>query len=278
MGQKTNPLILRSNLKSYECGFKYLEKNYEESTVLFYKFDSLQSYIERVFILHGLLIHSLKIEYSINFVKVTVLICDRNVRISKLKKTSDNELTNYLLLLKLVESHILLVLNKYFKTSLDIKIKFQNVNKKFESNVYKSKKIVEEYKKIIKSFRKFLKIPLIKELFIVNCVAIFEKKSAQLLAKHISIYYSNNKKRHNYLLVFLKKSLLSLINSPLSKVSGLKIKIKGRFNGAPRSKINTVQIGSVPLQSFKFSVDYAEHVAYTTNGTFGIKVWICYKT
>jgi len=32
--------------------------------------------------------------------------------------------------------------------------------------------------------------------------------------------------------------------------------------------------GRIPLQTLRADIDYAEHTAYTTYGTIGVKVWI----
>ena len=58
-------------------------------------------------------------------------------------------------------------------------------------------------------------------------------------------------------------------------VNGVKIVIKGRFNGAPRARSKIIQVGNIPLQSFKAKIDYSQTTSYTPNGTFGVKVWIC---
>jgi small subunit ribosomal protein S3 len=58
----------------------------------------------------------------------------------------------------------------------------------------------------------------------------------------------------------------------------MKIKIKGRFNGAPRAKHKIIIIGKgVPNLTIDAKIDYSEETAYTINGTFGVKVWIYEK-
>ena len=79
------------------------------------------------------------------------------------------------------------------------------------------------------------------------------------------------------ILFLLKKTLETLIPSEFSIVKGVKIVISGRFNGAQRSNKKILKINTVPLQSFDSTISYYEDTAYTSNGTFGIKVWICEK-
>ena len=75
----------------------------------------------------------------------------------------------------------------------------------------------------------------------------------------------------------LKNYFNVIISSKFSKIKGLKIKISGRLNGAPRANSKIIQIGSIPLQSFNSLIDYHNSTAYTPNGSFEVKVWICQK-
>jgi len=72
--------------------------------------------------------------------------------------------------------------------------------------------------------------------------------------------------------------MIPLLNSNISVIKGLKIKIKGRLNGAPKAKHKSVTIGDVPTQSINSFLDYAQTAVHTKNGTYGIKVWVASKT
>jgi small subunit ribosomal protein S3 len=65
--------------------------------------------------------------------------------------------------------------------------------------------------------------------------------------------------------------------SSLSNVDGIKILIKGRLNGVPRAKKKLILVGNVTTQKIEKNLDYSETTSYTTNGTFGVKVWISEK-
>jgi ribosomal protein S3 len=85
-------------------------------------------------------------------------------------------------------------------------------------------------------------------------------------------------KRHNFFLRFIKNTLLLFNTMTFSKLEGIKIKIKGRFNKAPRARHKIIAIGNdVPVLTLKAKIDYAETTSFTSNGTFGVKVWICEK-
>ena len=290
MGQKANSLILRSKQKHFESNFKYLNSNFEESTLLFYKSVELQSYVERIFNIYGIIIHTLKLEYSKEYIKLTLFICTTSSQFSKLKKktlinnllvernNSFLELTNSHYLINLIIKNSLLeIVFKYIKTK-SIKIDVKNIYQKFCVELNKSKKIRSKFKDIISSFRKFLKVPVLKYIFISVCISVFEKNSANFLARYISIYLKNFKKKHNYLILFLNKTFFKLLKSSFSKANGVKIQISGRLNGAPRAKTKKIQLGQIPLQTITSLVDYSSCTSYTVNGTFGVKVWICYRT
>jgi small subunit ribosomal protein S3 len=84
-------------------------------------------------------------------------------------------------------------------------------------------------------------------------------------------------KRHNVFFNFLKQALIVFVMSSLSNVDGIKILIKGRLNGVPRAKKKLILVGNVTTQKIEKNLDYSETTSYTTNGTFGVKVWISEK-
>lgn len=99
--------------------------------------------------------------------------------------------------------------------------------------------------------------------------------SPYLLSNFIALQLKKLK-RHNFFLKFIQTGL-EIFDSPVfSNVKGIKIKIKGRFNGAPRAKHKVIKVGKkIPILSLNSNIKYAESVSYTSNGTFGVKVWVC---
>ena len=57
-------------------------------------------------------------------------------------------------------------------------------------------------------------------------------------------------------------------------VKGARILISGRLGGAEMSRKEQVKRGSIPLQTFRADVDYAQEKAFLPYGVVGIKVWI----
>lgn len=97
--------------------------------------------------------------------------------------------------------------------------------------------------------------------------------SANILAEYI-FKYIKKLKRHNYFFVFLKRALNHIIALDFCKVKGIKINIKGRFNGRPRSRMKSIIAGDIAVQSFNKRIEYLQKTVYTKDGTFGIKIWV----
>ncbi len=57
-------------------------------------------------------------------------------------------------------------------------------------------------------------------------------------------------------------------------VQGAKIKVSGRLDGAEIARVEQLSAGSLPLQTLRADIDYAEATSFTTYGTIGVKVWI----
>jgi len=74
---------------------------------------------------------------------------------------------------------------------------------------------------------------------------------------------------------FIKQVIIWLLNSDVfCYLIGIKIITKGRFNKAPRAKNKLIQCGKFSLQSINSKINYYQWIAYTVNGTFGVKVWL----
>lgn len=56
---------------------------------------------------------------------------------------------------------------------------------------------------------------------------------------------------------------------------GIRIKLAGRIAGAEISRNEAYQQGTIPLQTMRANVDYAQVPSLTRSGYVGVKVWIC---
>jgi len=306
MGQKVDARIFRLGVCKKTWEQKYIEKKSEESSFYLYKTLEIRKYIYRIFDLYKIKIHNCKVFYSENSIQIfisfyltekTINIIDKNltryqkkfsIRIKQLrvkKKCKKNLLTYDLnlkqkMLLKKFEDVLLESLSMYTKRKIHIFIKLQNLNK-FKHLSYNQ---IKNCKIVFKQLKKFIKNSFFKEAMNILFINISKRKSSRLLAEFISYQFKLNQiksdqvaisRKDNYFLGFLKQSIKLLINTEVSRLTGAKITIKGRFNRAPRAKKIIMQFGKFSLQSINSKIDYFQSTAYTINGTFGIKVWIC---
>lgn len=59
-----------------------------------------------------------------------------------------------------------------------------------------------------------------------------------------------------------------------ANITGIKIQISGRLNGAEIARKEWAREGRVPLQTLKANIDYAYTKAQTIYGILGIKIWL----
>jgi len=59
-----------------------------------------------------------------------------------------------------------------------------------------------------------------------------------------------------------------------SGAKGIKIRCRGRLDGAEIARRETYLIGSIPLHTLRADIDYGFSEALTTYGLIGIKVWV----
>jgi len=85
-----------------------------------------------------------------------------------------------------------------------------------------------------------------------------------------------DRKSQNRFLVFIKLLLSYILKHNLVGIKGLRVSIKGRINGAPRSKSWVASEGKMSLQCMDAKIDYSYLPSQTVYGTFGVKVWINY--
>jgi hypothetical protein len=249
--------IIKKNIKNYT---NYQNINYFSNT--------LPTSIQRQNILTANKIiklekNSLKIR-RLNFLKAY----KKYLIVKNYKNSKTIETNNFLS--KFFES-----LHLFINKKINIFLTIQQLNKNLKQN-FDTKKIKLLKKKLV-NLKKYEQNQFFKEgvNIIFNCAT--QKNSASLLAQFIAIQLQKIK-RHKFFLKFLKATLLIFNNNTLSNIQGIKIKIKGRFNGAPRAKHTIINIGKgVPNITIDANIDYSEKTSYSSNGTFGVKVWIYEK-
>jgi len=143
----------------------------------------------------------------------------------------------------------------FTKNRVNISITLQNLNRCKQLSAAQVKNLIVVFKQL----KKFVKNSFFKEAINILFVNISKRKSAKLLAEFISDQFRINQlrtdqmaisRKDNYFLGFLKQTIMLLIKSDVSRLTGIKIVIKGRFNRAPRAKTNIICFGKFSLQSF----------------------------
>ena len=269
MSKKIDASLFRRGLKNNEWYFKYTEKNKEESSLLFYKNFQVQNYINKLFNSYGLIVMMFKIEYSISHLVIKIAIFDLNSKSLDIKicKKFNN----------IINNNLIIAVKLYYKVD-KVNVKLKNLNKVFENNVIKSKQFKLEFKKIISKLKVLRNNTKQLELVKLAFIIISNKNTAKLLAKFISYLLNNNKNKYSSNIFISFKNIFNiLIDSNISKISGISIIISGRINGFPRAKKKQIRIGILPLQSINSEIDYFKETVYTDNGTLGLKILICNK-
>lgn len=94
------------------------------------------------------------------------------------------------------------------------------------------------------------------------------ESSAKIMAEQMT---EQIEKRLPYRRV-LKQTLAKIMAN--RDVKGAKVRMSGRLDGNEIARTEHLEEGSLPLQTLRADIDFAEATAYTTYGTVGVKVWI----
>lgn len=171
-----------------------------------------------------------------------------------------------------LSEQLLETINLFTNRKSNIYITFKNLNS--NTTLQLSPKTWKNNLLLLKKYRKQ---KFFKETINVLLIVIKHKNSGRLLAEFLAKQLTKLS-RQSYFLIFIKRSLELFVRSSISEVCGVKIIINGRFNGRPRARNNIIAVGNIPTQTLKTNIDYHQSVAFSSNGTFGIKVWISEKS
>jgi small subunit ribosomal protein S3 len=78
-------------------------------------------------------------------------------------------------------------------------------------------------------------------------------------------------------LVYFLSKLVRLTETQSSSIWGMRAQVQGRFRGMKRPKRMRYTQGVIPFNTLRAKINYATAQSITINGSFGIKIWICYK-
>jgi ribosomal protein S3 len=190
------------------------------------------------------------------------LLSKKYKNISKLKTNS--------FLVKFFES-----LSSFTGNKLKISLTLKHLNNNIKQKI--SQENLKITKKNVVKLRKYEKNKFFKEGINIIFLSVINNNSAKLLSDFIANQLKKLK-RHNFFLRFLKNALILFHTKKFATIEGIKIKVKGRFNRAPRARHKIILIGKgVKALTLHSKIDYAESTSFTANGTFGVKVWISEK-
>jgi ribosomal protein S3 len=309
MGQKVNPIIFRIGICRNEWKSKYFEKNVEEHSLFSFRSVEIKKYLTKFLLNANLMLHDYRIYFTQTSFHIyisyfaTYKIMTDIFKIKRKKidgKLSLNQFKTALFLRKKP-----LIFNKYKKFLQSTRFENSDIVKKnsfleeflegLSVFLFKKLKIVLILQQVRKglslnfnnfnsfdkiavknkllSFRKHSKDPFFNDMLHLLIVSVTLKHSASLLSDYIS-YRLMKTKSHTQFLYTLRDILVTLQKTKISKIKGVKIKVKGRFNGKARSASKIIIIGEMPVQTLTEKIDYFESTSYTSNGTFGVKVWI----
>ena len=139
----------------------------------------------------------------------------------------------------------------------------------------KRKRFVNIRATLLNNFKRFKFFKNI--LYIFNIVVRVRASNLLVQSIRIEIERLEGKKKNRKiwrLMNFLRR-LVKI--SQTGSVLGIRIYVKGRFNGRKRSRQIRIGGGSVPYNTLRAKLDYAFSKAVTINGSYGIKAWVCYS-
>lgn len=194
------------------------------------------------------------LRYYKNYIKINNNNTMKNIKINNfLKRCTEN-------------------LNIFMKNKFNTILILQQINQNLIFNL--TYRQLQSLKKLVTQLRQFKNSNFFKEGINVILSTLINVNSTDLLVNFISTQLKMLK-RHGFFFKFLIKTLSLLIKHKFSKAKSVKILIKGRINGKPRSKQKLIFINKyMSLMSINSSINFFQSTAYSPNGTFGLKLWI----
>ena len=184
---------------------------------------------------------------------------------------------------------------------LDINLNVFIINKKNDNIVYE---LIKDTEIVVKKYLKSLGFNFIPRINILNYNWVFPKLKPMFTSKnkrypftvfrflgvlHVGIFTKNISLITNFLIDNLKKNprhrqylynmnkIIKERYKTFNNCLGYKIQLKGRINGASRSRKLVLNEGKTPLNTLKYIVKYDFKEVVTPSGVCSLKLWIFYK-
>lgn len=164
----------------------------------------------------------------------------------------------------------LLILKKFLFFSKIFKMPY-NVYKKSINNFQKSSNLWKYNANLETNLAKFMHSDVSLIPFQVNSewqdAGYFADEIVFLLERRISFRQIKNR-------IFKQFSLNPYIQGVRITCSG---RVGGKSKKAQRARVDSIKYGQTSLHIFSSRIDFAARTAYTSLGSTGVKVWVCYK-
>jgi hypothetical protein len=179
--------------------------------------------------------------------------------------------TNRILELNLLLEGFCIGLTKFLRNKFYVYLILEKQNKK--AVTLRKKNLIFKRKHKFISLRKYNEQKFFKQGIGLITACIADKNVSELLSKYIAVQIKKLK-RQKFFFRFIRSALNSFHNKVFySKIKGIKIQIKGRFNNYSRAKVHMIKISNVPPVLTKNArINFNEKVSHTKSGSFGIKV------
>ena len=263
----------RVNSKTLRLGYNFLWNadwfSKKNTNVITFEDDKISNYIKNIFEKRGFFFKKSIIKRNARASFIFIEICGNPYfqyavpkKKRKYKRYHNILFMNNLLMFikKIIPGKVYLSINNLFL-----------INRLYNSFVYRLKSHFYKYK----SFRF---VPQIINIFNIA----LRTKSADFFCRALSLElkYIENKKKNKKVWKFISfiKHLVYFTKIQTTSIHGLKVQVSGRFKGANRSKTIISKEGMIPYNTLRADIDYAYDPTITINGSFGIKVWFCYRS
>jgi hypothetical protein len=265
MAQRVNALSFRLGTNIFWSAHWYSNKNYAS---LFFEDNLITLYLKNIFELRGFFYNRCFIRRSSESTFIFLEIygnpyfkyaIPRRYRKIKKYRRIINFNKVYSFLNKLINNKIYLSINNLFMINRVHKHFLRRLRNQF--NQYKryrfSMTILGVFSIILR-----LKGALFLSRIISFELEFLEKKRKNKITWHFTSFIGN---------------LIESLKTKREAIHGARVQLKGRFRGIKRPKLMRFRDGMVPFNTIRALIDYAYVPAITINGSFGIKIWICYK-
>ena len=285
MGQKANPNSLIIGIKK-NWKTEFSEKKKRDLGVIFNKDCQILDFIERILYLNGFILQDYRLHHFdrtiVLFLSIQVfryeglktqlksllpnnclIVKNRSKDSLKFFQDTHNTREPSQLLLRKLSDSLAAFTGRRVKISLSLANSYINLNRKAKTHLKQKFLALRRYSHYTNFF----------ESLNVG-VAVSKKVDFAKSLMELLIPVLTRSTRIRSFLRFMKKVLTLFIKNPNRPVYGVKIRIKGRVNGARRTKTLRLVVGDVACHSQELGLNYVSKTTHNSNGSYGLKIWV----